>query len=242
MSLMRKFLNRLIKKLGKSDYQLDNNLSNHELITFTWLKFCSAVRGFFMKFFLKSSDGLIFLGKHVKIKYRNKIQVGRTFTVGDYVEINALSVSGIKIGNNVSIQRNTIIECTGVIRDLGAGLEIGNNVGIAQNCFIQVRGKVSIGNDVIFGPGVYLFSENHKFDNPDLPVVVQGETRKGVVVEDGVWICSRAVILDGITIGKNSIVAAGSIVNRDVPAYSIVGGVPAKVIKVRKETIKLNIL
>lgn len=64
---------------------------------------------------------------------------------------------------------------------------------------------------------------------------MQGEDRKGVYIESGVWIGTRAVILDGVRIGKNSIVAAGSIVNKDVPPYSIVGGIPAKVIKYRKD-------
>jgi len=234
MSLIKQGLNKFIRKLGKANYAVDEQLTNHDLFNIMRSKFCSLLRGFYLKLFLGSSRGLVISGRHSKIKFKRKISVGRTFTIGDNVEINALSREGVKIGDNVSIQRNTIIECTGVIRDLGVGLEIGNNVGIAQNCFIQVRGKVVIGNDVIFGPGVYLFSENHNFDNPDLPVVVQGETRKGVVIEDGVWIGARAVILDGIRICKNSIVAAGSIVNKDVPAYSIVAGVPAKVIKNRK--------
>ena len=160
--------------------------------------------------------------------------MGKTVTIGNYVQINALSREGIVIGDNVSILNNTIIECTGVIRNMGEGLVIGSNVGIAQNCFIQVRGRVMIGNDVIFGPGVYLFSENHNFDNPDLPVSSQGETRKGVMIDDGVWIGTRAVILDGVKIGRNSIVAAGSVVNKDVPPYAIVAGVPAKIIKERK--------
>jgi len=84
------------------------------------------------------------------------------------------------------------------------------------------------------GPNVSIFSENHVFDNPDLPVSLQGETRKGVLIEEGVWIGTRAIILDGVTVGKNSIVAAGSIVNKDVLPYSIVGGVPVKVLKFRK--------
>jgi acetyltransferase-like isoleucine patch superfamily enzyme len=104
-------------------------------------------------------------------------------------------------------------------------------VGIAQNCFIQVRGEVIIGNNVIFGPGVSVFSENHKFSDPDIPIVGQGEIRKGVVIEDNVWIASGATILDGVHIGNNSIVAAGSVVNKNVPPYAIVGGVPAKILK-----------
>ena len=64
---------------------------------------------------------------------------------------------------------------------------------------------------------------------------MQGEIRKGVTIEDGVWLGTRVIILDGVTVGKNSIVAAGSIVNKDVPPYTIVGGIPAKIIKNRKE-------
>jgi acetyltransferase-like isoleucine patch superfamily enzyme len=165
---------------------------------------------------------------------RKKVSLGKTITIGDNVEINALSKSGVSIGDNVSILKGTIIECTGVIRELGEGLIIGNNVGIAQNCFIQVRGKVVIGDNVIFGPNVSIFSENHCFSDPEMPVSMQGVSRKGVTVEEGAWIGTRAVILDGVNIGKNSIVAAGSIVTKDVPPYTIVGGIPARIIKNRK--------
>ncbi|MDC0552109.1 acyltransferase, partial [Flavobacteriaceae bacterium] len=127
-----------------------------------------------------------------------------------------------------------IIECTGVLRNLGDGLIMGNNVGIAHNCFIQVRGNIQIGNNVIFGPNVSIFSENHNFSDLDIPINLQGESRKGVKINDGVWIGSRATILDGVSIGENSIIAAGSVVVKDVPPFSIVGGVPAKVLKQRK--------
>lgn len=153
--------------------------------------------------------------------------------ISDNVEINALSKQGIVLGNNVSIHRNTIIECTGVIRELGEGLVVGSNVGIAQNCFIQVRGFVSIGSNVMFGPNVSIFSENHGFENTDVPMIKQPTTRKGVVIEDDVWLGTQSVILDGVTIGKGSIVAAGAVVNMSVPPYSIVAGVPAKIIKSR---------
>ena len=228
-----KFIDKLLRKLGKTGYSVDESLTKLELFIILCEKAIQLTRGFYYKLFIKS-DGLILIGNRCKIKFKSKIRVGKTLTIGDNVEINALSREGIKIGDNVSILRNTIIECTGVIRNFGIGLEIGNNVGIAQNCFIQVRGRVIIGNNVIFGPGVSIFSENHNFDNPDLPVSIQGETRKGVIIEEGVWIGTRAVILDGVKIGKNSIIAAGSIVNKDVPSYTIVGGVPAKIIKSRR--------
>lgn len=227
----------LLSRIGKTGYTIDTGLSSTDLIAILWKRGLDLLRGFKCRCFLKESKGWLFLGTHSIIRHKAKIRMGKTVTIGNYVQINALSREGIVIGDNVSIHNNTIIDCTGVIRNMGEGLIIGNNVGIAQNCFIQVRGKVMIGNDVIFGPGVYLFSENHKFDNPELPVSVQGETRKGVMIDDGVWIGARAVILDGVHVGRNSIIAAGSIVNRDVPPYAIVAGVPAKIIKNRKTII-----
>ena len=227
-------INKLIRYLGRENYSVDKDLLFGDILKISFSRFICLLRGLFLKPWLKKSGGFLFLGKNCKIKFCNKISLGRSVTIGDYVELNALSRSGISIGNDVSILKNSIIECTGVIRNIGEGIVIGNNVGIAQNCFIQVRGKVTIGNNVIFGPNVSIFSENHIFDDPDLPVSVQGETRKGVVIEDGVWIGTRSVILDGVTVGRNSIVAAGSIVTNNVPAYSIVGGVPARIIKERK--------
>ncbi|OFX37776.1 MAG: hypothetical protein A2X03_07050 [Bacteroidetes bacterium GWA2_40_15] len=232
--MIKRLVSNIIMKLGRANYVIDPSLSVSSLLMIVIDKCICVIRGFRIKYLLGSSNGIIFLGRRCKIKHKRYINHRGTLTIGDNVEINALSKKGVFIGNNFSIHRNSIIECTGVIRSLGEGLKIGNNVGFAQNCFIQVRGPVEIGDNVIFGPNVSVFSENHIFDNPDLPVSAQGETRKGVVIEDGVWVGTRSVILDGVTVGKNSIVAAGSIVTNNVPAYSIVGGVPARIIKERK--------
>lgn len=159
---------------------------------------------------------------------------GRSLTIGNSCYIDALSKNGITVGNNVTIRDGTIIECTSVIRLIAEGVIIGNNVGISQNCFIAARGMIKIGNDVIIGPGVSLFSENHKFDNIEIPIVNQGETRANLTINDDVWIGAKATILAGVTIGAHSVVAAGSVVTKDVPEYSVVAGVPAKVIKMRK--------
>lgn len=223
----------VIHKLGKSDYTIDPSIKKRELIILLLEKTAQIIRGFYYKLYIKA-DGVLLVGKRSKIKFRHRIKAGKTLFIGDNVEINALSTKGIKIGNNVSIHRNTIIECTGVLRNIGIGLEIGNNVGIAQNCFIQVRGKVIIGNNVIFGPGVSLFSENHNYTDIEQYINEQGETRLGLTIEDGVWVGSGATILDGVVIGNNSIIAAGSVVTKSIPPYSIAAGVPARVIKSRK--------
>jgi acetyltransferase-like isoleucine patch superfamily enzyme len=226
-------INKIIRKLGKTGYSVDKALKGHDLIIIIQHRLVMLVRGMFLKLFLKKSKGIVFLGSRTKIVHCNKITCGKSLTIGDNVEINAISKNGILIGNNVSILKNTIIECTGVIRELGEGLEIGDNVGIAQNCFIQVRGKVKIGSNVIFGPNVSIFSENHNYLDINIPIMQQGATRKGVIIEDDVWLGSGSRILDGVTIGKGSIIAAGAVVNKDIPSYSIVGGIPAKVIKSR---------
>lgn len=235
--MLKRVINKIFRFLGKNNYRVDDNLGSVELIALLMTKLLPLIRGFILKFFLRSSKGIIFVGRGVRIKFKHKISLGGTVQIGDNVEINALSRSGVQIGRNVSILRNSIIECTGVLSELGEGLYIGDNVGIAQNCFIQVRGLVRIGNNVIFGPGVSIFSENHRFDNLNLSIKDQGVERKGVEIKDGVWIASNATILDGVTIGENSIVAAKSLVLNDVPPFAIVGGVPARVLKYRNNKI-----
>jgi acetyltransferase-like isoleucine patch superfamily enzyme len=230
---MKSILNKIIKKLGRSNYEIDSRISNRDINIILRARFFQLIRGFFLKLSLNYSSGLIFRGKGVKISHCKKIKAGKTLILHDNVNINALSVHGIVFGNNVTIHENSIIECTGVITELGEGLVVGNNVGISHSCFIQVRGKVEIGSNVIFGPGVYVFSENHNFDALDKYINEQGTNRKGVKIDDGVWIGARSVILDGVSIGKNSIIAAGSIVTRNVPSFEIWGGCPARLIKSR---------
>ncbi len=228
---MKKIFNNIIEKIGRSNYRLDINITNIDLFLIVFTKGIQVFRGFYYKLFFKKVRGLFFVGKNVQINFCSKITCGRSVTIDNNVKINALSKNGINIGNNVSILNNTIIDCIGVFNNIGEGLTIGDNVGIAQNCFIQVRAHVNIGNDVIFGPNVSIFSENHLYENSNIPIRKQGVSRKGVVIEDGVWIGTRAVVLDGVTIGKNSVIAAGSVVNKNVPPHTVYGGVPAKLIK-----------
>lgn len=231
---MKKIIEKLIAKLGRSNYSLDKSITSFDLFLIMFRKLFQLLRGFYIKPFLKSSKGLIFVGKGSRIYHKNKISVGKTLNIGHNVFINALSVSGISVGDNFTLKDNCIIDCTGVLRDLGLGLKVGDNVGMSENCFIQVRGEVIIGNNVIFGPGVSVFSENHNFDNLDESIVSQGEIRKGVKINDNVWLGTKATILDGVTIGSGSIVAANSVVTKDVPSNCIVGGIPAKLIKKRE--------
>lgn len=232
--MLKIIINTLLKKLGKKDYRLDSEISSSFLFILSFNKFFELIRGGILKLRLRKSEGFIFLGKRSKVYCANNIVVGKTLTIGKNVTINGLCKEGVEIGNNVSILDNTTIECTGVLRNIGVGLKVGDNVGFAQNCFIQVRGRVIIGNNVIFGPYAKIFSENHNFVKTDVLIKNQGETRLPVTIEDDVWIGTNTTILGGILIGEGSVVAANSLVNKDVEPYSVVGGVPAKLIKYRK--------
>lgn len=231
--MVRIILNLIIRKLGKTNYTIDPRISFFNLVIEIKVYFLCVLRGLYLKPFLAKSKGLIFLGCRTSIKHCNKIRFGNNVNIGDYVEINALSINGIYLGNNVTIKKGGIVDCTGVLSKIGDSLHIGDNVGISENVFIQVRGAVVIGNDVIIGPHVSIFSENHLHRDLSLPIRIQGISRLGVEIEDGAWIGARSIILDGVKIGKNSIVAAGSVVTKDVKEFSVVGGVPANFIKFR---------
>ncbi len=92
-------------------------------------------------------------------------------------------------------------------------------------------GPVTIGNDVMFAQNVVLSGLNHGYENINLPPSLQKVETKPIIIEDEVWIGANAVVTAGVTIGKHSIVAAGCVVVKDVPPYSIVGGNPGKLLK-----------
>jgi acetyltransferase-like isoleucine patch superfamily enzyme len=76
-----------------------------------------------------------------------------------------------------------------------------------------------------------MLAVNHVFENPEIPIIEQGITCEGITVEDDVWIGAGAVITDGVTVGRGAVIAAGAVVTKDVPAHTVVGGIPARVIK-----------
>lgn len=234
---MRKLINKVISKIKGEPYEIDKDIPLNYLLDLSFSKFFQLVKGSLLKmhFKRKHHGKNIFVGKHVKIKCKKKVSCGKGITFGDYFYMDALSKNGVTIGNNVSFGRNCIIECTGVIRELGNELIIDDGVGIAANAFIAVRGKVHIGKNCIFGPNVHIHAENHNYTDIDTPIRLQGATRKGIDIGEDCWIGSNVTILDGVKIGKGCVIAAGAVVTKDVEDYSVVGGVPAKLLKKRGE-------
>lgn len=113
-------------------------------------------------------------------------------------------------------------------------VSIGANCNFGQGVFITGGGGVSIGNWVGIGPDVKIWSVNHRFDDPDVPLLSQGSTKKAVVIEDDVWLAANVFVMPGVTIGRGAVVSAGSVVNKSIPAYAIVAGNPCRVVGWRR--------
>lgn len=191
------------------------------------------LRGFTSRFFFRRSAGLALIGPGVRIRNKSYLSVGRNFIAEDYCEISCHSKQGIVFGDKVTIGKFAIIRPSTLWGGTpGEGMRIGNNSNVGPYSYIFCSGFVEIGKNVIIAPRVSIYAENHNFHS-NTAIRDLGVTRSFVKIEDDCWIASNAVILAGVTVGKGSVVAAGSVVTNDVPPYSVVAGVPAKVIKSR---------
>ncbi|ELP5730582.1 acyltransferase [Vibrio vulnificus] len=147
------------------------------------------------------------------------------------INITRLIVFKYFMGNligNSSILRNLELTCIG-------GVEVGSNTTINKNCYLDGRGRIRIGSHVSISPRVRIITASHDINSKDFSLVTDA-----VMLEDYVWVCSDVTILPGVTIGKGAVVAACSVVTKDVPAYSVVAGNPAKVIGTRNKDLVYN--
>lgn len=227
-------IEKIIGKLkGNPAYKFESGYSLRDLSVITWIRTNQLLRGSFLKLFFKRSDGLVFIGSNVSLRHSYQIVAGRNLILDDNVYVNALSHEGIFFGDNVSIGRNSIILCTGVIAQKGTGISIGSGTGINAGAYFSGQGGITIGENVIMGPEVKIFSENHNYEDGHLNIKDQGVTRKGVKIGDNCWIGAGVTILDGVEIGNGCVIAAGSLVSKTIEDNSVAAGIPAKVIKNR---------
>lgn len=132
------------------------------------------------------------------------------------------------LGNRVALRQGVLIGGSG-------DLIVGDRTSINEGVIVAVSKRIKIGSDCMIAPRVYILDVSHSYLDIDKPMAAQGYENKEVVIEDDVWVGANAVILMGVRIGKGSIIAANSVVNRNVTPYSVYGGVPAKIIKQRIE-------
>jgi acetyltransferase-like isoleucine patch superfamily enzyme len=127
------------------------------------------------------------------------------------------------------------------------GAAIQGNVTLGDDCSVQAysiivsygtvdrpSGMIRICNHVRIAPHVMMIASNHVFSNPDQPIHGQGMRNQPITIEDDVWIAGRVNVLAGVTIGRGSVIAAGAVVTKDIPPWSIAVGVPARVIGSRR--------
>lgn len=144
-------------------------------------------------------------------------------TYADADEVRALfeELTGEKVGEHFRLIPPFYTDC-------GMNIRVGARVFINQNCTFYALADITIGDDVMIGPNVSLITSEHPVAPSQRRAYLLG---KPIVIEKGVWIAAGATVIGGVTIGENSVVAAGSVVTRDVPANTLVAGNPARVIR-----------
>lgn len=150
-------------------------------------------------------------------------KISRKATIRNYARLD------LAPWNMFSIGKKAVIEDFCCVNNMVGEVIIGDNVHLGlSNTLI---GPVRIGNNTILAQNIVLSGLNHGYSDPDIPIKDQKETTATIVVEEDCWIGANSVVVAGVTIGKHSIVAGGSVVTKNVPPYTIVGGNPAKILK-----------
>lgn len=170
------------------------------------LKFslCNQVRYYFVKISIGSCGKNVWIDKNVELQRFKK---------------------RITIADNVAIKEGARI----CVCNKDAIIRIGKNTTIGFHNFIFASDKIEIGNDCLIAPFVYIVDSNHQMKLGKL-INQQSNTTAPIIIGNDVWIASNVTILKGVTIGNGAVIAANSVVNKDIPPYTIVGGSPAKII------------
>lgn len=187
------------------------------------------LRGVSYRLILKM-EGWAAIENGVRLRHASGISLGHGSYIDRSVYIHAMP-NGVRIGPGTLVMHGAVLHVYNFRGIPHSGITIGQDSLIGEYTVIRGQGGVTIGDRVYTSPGSQLIAVDHVFDDPERPFVEQGITARGIVVEDDVWIGSNAVITDGVRVGKGAVVAAGAVVTADVPPHTLVGGVPARVLR-----------
>jgi len=175
-------------------------------------------------------DGFAAIEAQVRLRFASHIRLGDGCYLDQGVYLHACP-QGVAIGARSFVMHGSVLHVYN-FRDLPqAGITIGQDSLIGEYNVIRGQGGVTIGDRVYTSPHVQILAVNHVFDDPSRPFAEQGITAQGIVVEDDVWIGAGAILTDGIRVGRGAVVAAGAVVTRDVAPHTVVGGVPARLLR-----------
>jgi len=169
-------------------------------------------------------------GSGVVLRHPKKVFIGDNVIVDDNCVLDAKGQDnkGIFIGNGVFLGRNTILNCK------NGDIILEDNVNIGFNAMIFSASEVYIGADNLIAAYCYLVGGTHHAEDTDTPVLYQGRSSKGIRMESGGWLGAHVTVFDGVHIGKNAVIAAGSVVHRNIQDYAVAGGSPVTIINRRK--------
>lgn len=222
--MIKGLFQKLLNKSGKT-YTIDPQIPD-SLIFYTLSR-----RAFMLFRGLLKTGRKVFIGKSTKIYNPGNIIFGKGVTIEKHSVIDGYASQKITLGNNAKIGAFSTLTSTSHFSKYGKGLQMGNNSAIGDFTHFGAAGGIEIGNDVIMGSYISFHSENHNFSDPTQLIREQGVSSKGIKIGNNIWVGAKVTFLDGCVVGDNSVVAAGAVVNGVYPENSIIGGVPAKVIK-----------
>lgn len=171
----------------------------------------------------------VYISPHAIIKRGRKIKLGVNVVVERGVTLWVdTNESYIAIGDDSYLSTQCILNT------FDGWISVGSNCTVNSYAILYGHGGLQIGNDVRIAPQVMIMPMNHIYKDPQVPIRKQGIKAQGIKIEDDVWLGAGAIILDGVTIGRGSVIGAGAIVTKSIPPYSVAVGIPAKMIKKRK--------
>lgn len=188
-----------------------------------------AVRSVLYRLILQM-DGVAAIENGVRIRYADQVHLGRNVYLDQSCYLHACP-DGIHIGDNTLVMHGAILHVYNFRNLPHAFIRIGRDSLIGELNVLRGQGGITIGDRVYCAPLVQMLAVNHVYEDASRPFVEQGITAEGIVVEDDVWIGAGAIITDGIRVGAGAVVAAGAVVTKNVPAHTVVAGVPARVVK-----------
>ena len=188
-----------------------------------------ALRGLAYRLILRA-DGFPSIERGVRLRHARNIRLGANVYLDQGVYLHACPL-GIEIGAGTCVMHNAELHVFN-FRDLPhAFIRVGRGTFIGESVVIRGQGGVTIGDYVLLAPMVKILAVNHNFEDVTKPVIHQGITGKGIVVEDGAWIGAGATVLDGVRVGRGAVVGANAVVTRDIPPHTVAVGVPARPIR-----------
>ena len=236
MSAIDSLRRALARRRDAADPHAYDDWTAPELGSLGWLLCRRLVRGTLLRARLGRADGRVFCERGVRVLHARHVRAGRDLNLEEGVQIMGLSRRGIVFGDRVTVGRGAMISPTGLLGgEPGEGLRVGDGSNIGHYAIVGCSGFIDIGSRVLMGPHVCLIAEDHEIADPDAPIKAQGVRREPITIEDDVWIGAGAVILAGVRVGASSVIAAGGVVTCDVPAGSVVAGVPARVVRSRED-------